>query len=139
MPMASLCVPLRCAPLRCHNLKCWNQTSLLLFNERRNWQRVSHELPYSTEKRASKNADLEEKRKRFKELEEKYQTFLSLDKLTEDEKTIHFLHAEAVEKGHFTYDDPFLEEKILTRLRHFLKGKCCGKSCRHVRLLSFLS
>lgn len=88
---------------------------------------------YSAENQKPGQTDVEEKRKRFQEFEKNYQAMLCLDKLTSDEKRIHFHHQEAVAKGHFTYDDPFLNEKVLTRLRHFLKGKCCGKSCRHVR------
>lgn len=129
--MASFWAPLlRCVSLKCHNLKCLEESCLVL-HRRQRLAPISPGLPYSTDKSKSKNADLEEKRQKFKEFETKYQTLLCLEKLTPDEKTIHFLHAEAVERGHFTYDDPFLNEKILTRLRHFLKGKCCGKSCRH--------
>lgn len=54
--------------------------------------------------------------------------------LNEDEKVIHNLHEEAVKKGHFTYYDPKTNERILTRLRHFLRGKCCGNACRHVSI-----
>ena len=32
---------------------------------------------------------------------------------------------------HFTYDDPDTGLKVITRLRHHLKGSCCGNACRH--------
>lgn len=72
-----------------------------------------------------------ELRKKFWELEKLVESNVNYDLLTEEEKEIHKTHNEAVKKGHFSYDDPFTNEKILTRLRHFLKNTCCGKACRH--------
>jgi len=40
-------------------------------------------------------------------------------------------HRKAVNNGHFTYDDPITGLKVMTRLRHHLKGTCCGSACRH--------
>lgn len=73
-----------------------------------------------------------ELRKKFWELEKVIERNVNYCLLTEKEKEIHKAHNEAVKKGHFSYDDPFTKEKILTRLRHFLKNTCCGKACRHV-------
>ena len=71
-------------------------------------------------------------REKFWELEKIMESNVKYDLLTEKEKKIHKTHNEAVKKGHFSYDDPFTNEKVLTRLRHFLKSTCCGKACRHV-------
>jgi Family of unknown function (DUF5522) len=30
-----------------------------------------------------------------------------------------------------SYEDPFTGLKVMTRWRHFSKGSCCGKACRH--------
>ena len=43
---------------------------------------------------------------------------------------IHQAHSVAIEKYHFTYDDPITGLKVMTRLRHFLRGTCCGNACR---------
>ena len=40
-------------------------------------------------------------------------------------------HRRAVARGHFTYDDPATGLRVMTRLRHHLKGSCCGSACRH--------
>lgn len=77
------------------------------------------------------SAEYVELRKKFWELEKFLEINVNYDLLTEKEKEIHKAHNEAVKKGHFSYDDPFTNEKILTRLRHFLKNTCCGKACRH--------
>ena len=50
--------------------------------------------------------------------------------LSSQEKLIHGTHNEAVRRYHFTYDDPETGLKVITRLRHFLKGICCGNACR---------
>ena len=47
------------------------------------------------------------------------------------EKKIVEQHREAVQNLCFTYDDPETGLKVITRLRHFLKGSCCGNACRH--------
>lgn len=73
-----------------------------------------------------------EKIKLFWENEILHRANLKFNLLTDEEKQIHNLHEEAVSKGHFTYHDPKTNERILTRLRHYLRGKCCGNACRHV-------
>lgn len=80
-----------------------------------------------------------EKIKLFWENEIVHKANLTYDLLTNEEKQIHNLHEEAVSKGHFTYHDPKTNERILTRLRHYLRGKCCGNACRHVskKLITF--
>ncbi|KAJ1520076.1 hypothetical protein ONE63_004301 [Megalurothrips usitatus] len=121
--MAGFCTPIRFVLPVCTNLNIFSHIRSVTL------QGCKGQIKYRLY--SDKKIDLEEKRRKFQELENEYQGLLCIDKLTSDEKTIHYLHAEAVLKGHFTYDDPFLNEKVLTRLRHFLKGKCCGKSCRH--------
>ena len=64
-----------------------------------------------------------------KELE--WESTVDYGRLTTQEKHIHEKHKEAIENFHFTYDDPETGLKVVTRLRHFLKGTCCGNACRH--------
>ncbi|XP_049816216.1 uncharacterized protein LOC126263197 [Schistocerca nitens] len=72
-----------------------------------------------------------EKRQKFWEMEKEMESKVQYAQLTAEERIIHEAHAEAVRRGHFTYDDPATGDRIKTRLRHFLKGRCCGKACRH--------
>lgn len=74
--------------------------------------------------------------KMFWEKEVMLKSNLQYDLLSEDDKKVHDLHEKAIRKGHFTYDDPKTNERIRTRLRHFLRGTCCGNACRHVSMLS---
>lgn len=73
-----------------------------------------------------------EQRRKFWEQEEEFESRVDYSRLSGAEQLIHMTHAEAVRKGHFTYDDPENGERVFTRLRHFLKGSCCGSACRHV-------
>jgi hypothetical protein len=73
-----------------------------------------------------------EQRRKFWEQEEKFESQVDYSRLSGAEQLIHMTHAKAVRKGHFTYDDPENGERVFTRLRHFLKGSCCGTACRHV-------
>ncbi|PSN36031.1 hypothetical protein C0J52_21429 [Blattella germanica] len=79
-----------------------------------------------------KDAQQQERRRKFWEQEKKFEAGVDYSRLNETEKLIHKMHAEAVERGHFTYDDPENGDRVFTRLRHFLKGSCCGSACRHV-------
>lgn len=73
-------------------------------------------------------------REKFWEKENDFESQVDYQALSESEKLIHKLHREAIERGHFTYDDPQTGYKVFTRLRHFLRGSCCGNACRHVSL-----
>jgi hypothetical protein len=73
-----------------------------------------------------------EQRRKFWEEEKKFESQVDYSRLSGAEQLIHMTHAEAVRKGHFTYDDPENGDRVFTRLRHFLKGSCCGTACRHV-------
>ena len=53
------------------------------------------------------------------------------------DKLIHEKHKEAVSNHHFTYDDPATGLKVITRLRHYLKGSCCGSACRNIHTFYF--
>lgn len=64
-----------------------------------------------------------------KEME--WESGVDYSRLTSQELLIHRKHKEAIENFHFTYDDPDTGLKVVTRLRHFLKGTCCGNACRH--------
>ncbi|XP_047739405.1 uncharacterized protein LOC108666082 isoform X2 [Hyalella azteca] len=70
-------------------------------------------------------------RAEFLLLEAHFNAQLERSKLSEAEWEIHCAHAEAIKKRHFTYDDPVTHHKVMTRLCHFLRGKCCGNACRH--------
>ncbi|KAF0292766.1 uncharacterized protein FJT64_000153 [Amphibalanus amphitrite] len=70
-------------------------------------------------------------REAFAEQERLLLTQLRIEELSEAERTAHEAHQRAVEAGHFTYDDPETGLRVLTRLRHFLRGQCCGNACRH--------
>ena len=74
-----------------------------------------------------------QKRLEFLTAEKIWDDRVQWHRLTSEEAEIAQLHKEAVNNGHFTYDDPKLQRKVLTRLRHFLRGSCCGNACRHVR------
>jgi hypothetical protein len=78
------------------------------------------------------NTQQAEQRKKFWEQEKEFEAQVDYNKLSEAERLIHKIHAEAVARGHFTYDDPENGDRVFTRLRHFLKGSCCGSACRHV-------
>ena len=78
----------------------------------------------ATERQAALRAE-------FWRREEVWETRVDYSKLSEKEKLIHEKHNEAVKNLHFTYDDPDTGLKVITRLRHFLKGSCCGSACRH--------
>ena len=71
-------------------------------------------------------------REKFLEAEKEWDKTVKWDSLNEDEIEIVTAHKRAVLSGHFTYDDTKLEKKVTTRLRHFLRGSCCGNGCRHV-------
>merc|ERR1712223_228812 len=70
-------------------------------------------------------------RAEFLQREEDWEKRVDYKKLAGKEKLIHDKHNEAVKNFHFTYDDPETGLKVITRLRHFLKGTCCGNACRH--------
>ena len=80
--------------------------------------------PPKSERQAAMRAE-------FLKLEEDWEDKVNYTKLTLREKLIHKKHNEAVKDFHFTYDDPDTGLKVITRLRHFLKGTCCGNACRH--------
>jgi len=70
-------------------------------------------------------------REEFWRREDVHGAGVDLARLSAEEKLIHLTHNEAVKNQHFTYDDPQTGLKVITRLRHFLKGSCCGNACRH--------
>ena len=85
------------------------------------------QLPKLTEKQR-------ETREKFLEAEKVWDAKIDWDSLTKEEIAIVKVHKEAVTNGYFTYEDPKLRRKVMTRLRHFLRGTCCGNACRHVCL-----
>lgn len=71
-------------------------------------------------------------REKFLEAEIQWNKLIEWNCLNKDEIEIVKAHQRAVIDGHFTYDDAILKKKVMTRLRHFLRGSCCGNACRHV-------
>src|SRR5437868_13823799 len=69
--------------------------------------------------------------KDFLRSEELYAKESPHNRLTADQLLIVGKHDLAISKGQFTYDDPATGYKVFTRLRHFLRGSCCGNGCRH--------
>ena len=69
-------------------------------------------------------------RREFLRLEEELERKVDYARLDPAERLIHQTHKEAVEGLHFTYRDPESGLLVVTRLRHFLKGSCCGNACR---------
>lgn len=86
----------------------------------------------ASNKTSALNLEYLSKRQLFWEQENVFQKNIKIYLLTEEEKAIHHKHNEAIKNGHFSYNDPISNEKIITRWRHFLRGSCCGKACRHV-------
>ncbi|XP_057364860.1 uncharacterized protein LOC130685562 isoform X1 [Daphnia carinata] len=70
-------------------------------------------------------------RDQFLEAEKQWDKLVNWDRLNKIESEIVKTHKQAVMNGHFTYDDTNLNKKVMTRLRHFLRGSCCGNACRH--------
>ncbi|KAG0728995.1 hypothetical protein GWK47_031316 [Chionoecetes opilio] len=70
-------------------------------------------------------------RERFAACEVEWQRLVDERLLQPEDLRIHEAHRLAVARGHFTYDDPHTGYRVMTRLRHFLRGSCCGNACRH--------
>lgn len=77
------------------------------------------------------SAEWKVKRKQFMEAEIEWDRKVCWESLSAEEAQIVRTHKQAVLNGHFTYDQG--DKKVKTRLRHFLRGTCCGNACRHVR------
>ena len=77
----------------------------------------------------------DEKQRRLREefwaREQEFERGVDYSRLNQEQRVIHEAHKEAVRNLHFTYDDPKTGLKVITRLRHFLKGSCCGNACRN--------
>lgn len=67
----------------------------------------------------------------FDEQEKKLAAAFDRTRLSADDWLVHAAHAEALSSRHFTYDDPATGNRVMTRLCHFLRGRCCGNACRH--------
>ena len=69
---------------------------------------------------------------RFLQLEEDIRKNLNTADFTAEQLAIHEKHAEAIASFDLMYEEPGRPGiKVFTRLRHFLKRKCCGSACRH--------
>ena len=52
-------------------------------------------------------------------------------RLTDADKEIRVRHRAAAAALEQLYEDPKTGLMVVTRWKHFLKGKCCGNACRH--------
>ena len=66
-------------------------------------------------------------RRSFFEAEKVWDAQIRWEALSQQDVDIVRAHKEAVVKGHFTYDAG-QGRKVMTRLRHFLRGSCCGNA-----------
>jgi hypothetical protein len=80
---------------------------------------------------AAVRADRARARAEFLEEEAAREALVEPGRLGPGELVVVAAHRAAVQAGHFTYDDPETGLKVITRLRHQLKGSCCGSACRH--------
>lgn len=91
------------------------------------------EQPYPLLQQMTKMSETQRaRREQFLEAEKVWDAQVQWESLTNEEKEIVKAHKQAVMNGHFTYHDKKLGRKVMTRLRHFLRGSCCGNACRHV-------
>ena len=75
--------------------------------------------------------EVQAKRQAYLKFESEWESKVDYNQLTSKEKSIHLKHKEAIEDLHWTYLDPDSGLKVITRFRHYLKGRCCGNACRH--------
>ena len=90
---------------------------------------VRHASDLVKERVAKENRKM---RERFEACEKEWEKLVDERLLQPEDLAIHEAHKMAVAQGHFTYDDPHTGYRVMTRLRHFLRGSCCGNACRHV-------
>lgn len=79
----------------------------------------------------SRNSRYVKLREAFWEKENEWEQKVKVDVLNDSEKLIYELHRQACKAGRFTYRDPETGNQVFTRLKHFLRAKCCGSACRH--------
>ncbi|KAG7162069.1 hypothetical protein Hamer_G023972 [Homarus americanus] len=75
--------------------------------------------------------DNKKTREQFEAAEQHWEKLVDKSILHPNDLRIYEAHKAAVARGHFTYDDPGTHYRVMTRLRHFLRGSCCGNACRH--------
>nr|ADD38375.1 protein C1orf53 [Lepeophtheirus salmonis] len=98
-------------------------------------QRLKHKIPYLPRYYSSSTQDKENLGQNLKRdylnFEKKFTQNLDLEYLSPRELTIHNAHALAISKGHYTYDDPETGLRVMSRMIHFYRARCCGNACRH--------
>ncbi|XP_059078454.1 uncharacterized protein LOC131876928 [Tigriopus californicus] len=77
------------------------------------------------------NPEQKDNLERFLALEQALERGLDRSRLTEQDWAVHRTHQEAVQDFQLMYTDPISGLQVFTRLRHFLKNRCCGSACRH--------
>ncbi|XP_068235407.1 uncharacterized protein [Palaemon carinicauda] len=85
----------------------------------------------SSEMKAKLAAERQKLRDEFLEKEKEWEALVDRSLLRSEDIKIYEAHKEAVRSGRFTYDDPSTGLRVMTRLRHFYRGSCCGNACRH--------
>ncbi|XP_027219593.2 uncharacterized protein [Penaeus vannamei] len=104
----------------------------VIINRRQLWN--PYFLPRRLISEEKKRKILEERKKmreEFQVKEAQWESLVDRSLLLDKDVKIYEEHKAAVVRGHFTYDDPFTGYRVMTRLRHFLRGSCCGNACRH--------
>ncbi|XP_047480936.1 uncharacterized protein LOC125033456 [Penaeus chinensis] len=127
-----------------HCLKCWTpmRTAVVCSGmlNRRCMVNNKRQLlnPYFLPRRLiseEKKIKILEERKKMREAfqvkEAQWESLVDRSLLLDKDVKIYEEHKAAVARGHFTYDDPLTGYRVMTRLRHFLRGSCCGNACRH--------
>lgn len=107
----------------------------VIINRRQLWN--PYFLPRRLISEEKKRKILEERKKmreEFQVKEAQWESLVDRSLLLDKDVKIYEEHKAAVVRGHFTYDDPFTGYRVMTRLRHFLRGSCCGNACRHVSI-----
>lgn len=94
---------------------------------------LSTERHRSEELRRKIAEDNKRMREQFEAREREWEARVDRYLLCPEDVEIYEAHKAAVARGHFTYDDPSTGYRVMTRLRHFWRGSCCGNACRHVR------
>ena len=91
----------------------------------------------SAELKAKLAAERKRLRDKYEQKEKEWESLVNLSLLRDEDIQIYEAHKTAVLLRHFTYDDPETGYRVMTRLRHFYRGSCCGNACRHVSTITY--
>ncbi|KAK4293562.1 hypothetical protein Pmani_033751 [Petrolisthes manimaculis] len=94
----------------------------------RHFSTVRHRSEELGRKLAEENR---KRREQFEAREREREAEVDRSLLRPEDLEVYEAHKAAVARGHFTYDDPYTGYRVMTRLRHYWRGSCCGNACRH--------